>query len=67
MGFDVDGVMSTGSRLALQQICDRKTWARILTITGGSSMAAMIFKLPMGPALAVAVRLSQFVFSFRHR
>jgi hypothetical protein len=27
-------------------------------------MAAMIFKLPMGPALAVAVRLSQFVFSF---
>src|SRR5499433_3547350 len=41
--------------------------ARILTITGGSSMAAMIFKLPMGPALAVAVRLSQFVFSFRHR
>ena len=50
-------------------------WARILTITGGSSMAAlrrvsgqaMIFKLLMGPALAVAVRLSQFVFSFRHR
>src|SRR6266436_4675878 len=37
------------------------------SITGGSSMAAMIFKLPMGPALAVAVRLSQFVFSFRHR
>jgi hypothetical protein len=30
-------------------------------------MAAMIFKLLMGPALAVAVRLSQFVFSFRHR
>jgi len=45
----------------------RPRWARILTITGGSSMAAMIFKLPMGPALAVAVRLSQFVFSFRHR
>src|SRR5262249_15694849 len=50
-------------------------WVRILRITGGSSMAAlrrvsgqaMIFKLPMGPALAVAVRLSQFVFSFRHR
>jgi hypothetical protein len=30
-------------------------------------MAAMIFKLPMRLALAVAVRLSQFVFSFRHR
>jgi hypothetical protein len=29
--------------------------------------AALIFKLSMGPALAVAVRLSQFVFSFRHR
>src|SRR5215475_15288713 len=27
--------------------------ARILTITGGSSISAMIFKLPMGPALAV--------------
>src|SRR4029453_2638505 len=45
----------------------RPRWARILTITGGSSMAAMIFKLLMGPALAVAVRLSQLVFSFRHR
>jgi hypothetical protein len=45
----------------------RPRWLRILTITGGSSIAAMIFKLPMGPALAVAVRLSQFVFSFRHR
>ena len=45
----------------------RPRWVRILTITGGSSIAAMIFKLPMGPALAVAVRLSQFVFSFRHR
>src|SRR5215813_15328617 len=40
----------------------RPRWVRILTITGGSSIAAMIFKLPMGPALAVAVRLSQFVF-----
>src|SRR5262249_53520060 len=45
----------------------RPRWVRILTITGRSSIAAMIFKLPMGPALAVAVRLSQFVFSFRHR
>ena len=45
----------------------RPRWVRILAITSGSSMAAMIFKLPMGPALAVAVRLSQFVFSFRHR
>src|SRR5262245_42026332 len=45
----------------------RPRWARILRITGGSSIAAMILKLPMGPALAVAVSLSQFVFSFRHR
>src|SRR5258708_38055980 len=35
----------------------RPRWARVLTITGGSSIAGMIFNLPMGAAFAGRVRL----------